>query len=234
MARRKSQEEVEKIYEERGYKLLSKYINNRTPNKMQCPHGHISDTMTLWSFQKGYGCPICSHKAKLTYGQVKEYFASYGYELVSTSYIGAHDKLLIKCPQGHQFEMSYAKFYTGRRCPHCNMSSGEQEVARILEKYNVEYEIQYRFDDCKNILTLPFDFKLKNTTRPICIEFDGDMHYKLRGTDTLEYFIQRKINDGIKNEYCINKGIKLIRIPYWNFQNIEDILIKELNLNKYE
>ena len=56
------------------------------------------------------------------------------------------------------------------------------------------------------------------------------MHYNMRGTDTLEDFIQRKINDGIKNEYCLNKGIKLIRIPYWEFKNIENILIKELNL----
>ena len=56
------------------------------------------------------------------------------------------------------------------------------------------------------------------------------MHFKPRGTDTIEYFIQRKINDGLKNEYCLDNGIKLIRIPYWETQNIEKILIKELNL----
>ena len=230
MARRKTQEEVEKIYEEQGYKLLSKYKNNRTPNIMKCPHGHITDTMTLWSFQKGCRCPKCSHKAKLTYEEVKQYFESYGYKLLSTKYIGANEKLKVECPKGHRFEISYAKFYTGRRCSVCNMSSGEQEVARVLDKYNIEYDIQYRFDDCKNILTLPFDFKLKKKGRPICIEFDGDMHFKPRGTDTIEYFIQRKINDGLKNEYCLNNGIKLIRIPYWETQNIEKILIKELNL----
>ena len=84
MARRKTQEEVEKIYEEQGYKLLSKYINNRTPNIMKCPHGHITDTMTLWSFQKGFRCPKCSHKAKLTYEEAKQYFESYGYNFLST------------------------------------------------------------------------------------------------------------------------------------------------------
>ena len=84
--------------------------------------------------------------------------------------------------------------------------------------------------DCKNKLTLPFDFKINGYLRPICVEFDGYMHYKPRGTDNIEHFIQRKINDGIKNEYCLNKGIKLIRIPYWEFKNIENILIKELHL----
>ena len=230
MSKKKTQKEVELIYSKKGYKLLSKYINNRTPSKIECPIGHITETITLSNFQKGTRCPICSHKAKLTLKYIEEYFNSYGYRVLSNSYENANSKLSIECPEGHVFEMSYAKFYSGRRCPYCNMSSGEQEVIRVLEKYNVNYDIQYRYDDCKNKLTLPFDFKINGYLRPICIEFDGYMHYKPRGTDNIEHFIQRKINDGIKNEYCLNKGIKLIRIPYWEFKNIENILIKELHL----
>ena len=30
--------------------------------------------------------------------------------------------------------------------------------------------------------------------------------------------------DTIKNEYCKNKGIEFIRIPYWDLKNIEQIL----------
>ena len=40
---------------------------------------------------------------------------------------------------------------------------------------------------------------------------------------TNEEFIQR-----IKN---VNPNIKLLRIPYWEFNNIEEILEKELNKN---
>ena len=230
MTKRKSQKEVELIYSKEGYKLLSKYTNNRTPNKLECPNGHITETITLSNFQKGTRCSICSHKAKLTLEYVKKYFNLYGYKVLSSSYVNANSKLLIECPKGHIFEMSYAKFYSGRTCPHCNMSSGEQEIIRILNKYNLDYDIQYKYEECKNKLTLPFDFKINKYIRPICIEFDGEMHYNMRGTDTLEDFIQRKINDGIKNEYCLKNGIKLIRIPYWEFHNIENILIKELNL----
>ncbi len=39
-------------------------------------------------------------------------------------------------------------------------------------------------------------------------------------------FIQE--NDIIKNEYCNNNNIKLIRIKYTEFNNIEKILTKEL------
>ena len=39
-----------------------------------------------------------------------------------------------------------------------------------------------------------------------------------------------KIKDNIKTQYCKDNNIKLIRIPYWDFDNIEEILKKELNL----
>ena len=38
----------------------------------------------------------------------------------------------------------------------------------------------------------------------------------------------RKKKDRIKNEYCKNNSIKLIRIPYKQFDNIENILEKEM------
>lgn len=44
----------------------------------------------------------------------------------------------------------------------------------------------------------------------------------------LENFKQTQINDQTKNEYCRKNNIKLIRIPYWEFGNIEEILNKEL------
>lgn len=47
-----------------------------------------------------------------------------------------------------------------------------------------------------------------------------------------EQFQLRKIKDNIKTQYCEDNNIKLIRIPYWEFNNIETILNKKLNLNK--
>ena len=43
-------------------------------------------------------------------------------------------------------------------------------------------------------------------------------------------FIDRKIRDTIKNIYCQQNNIKLIRIPYWDYDNIERILKQKLNL----
>ena len=38
------------------------------------------------------------------------------------------------------------------------------------------------------------------------------------------------INDKIKNKYAKKHSWKLIRIPYWEFDNIETILNKELKI----
>ena len=35
---------------------------------------------------------------------------------------------------------------------------------------------------------------------------------------------QTKNNDSIKTKYALDNGIKLIRIPYWDYDNIEEIL----------
>lgn len=40
-------------------------------------------------------------------------------------------------------------------------------------------------------------------------------------------FEQLKIRDNIKNTYCKENNIKLLRIPYWEIDNIEQVLDKE-------
>jgi len=35
--------------------------------------------------------------------------------------------------------------------------------------------------------------------------------------------------DEIKNNYCSNHNIEILRIPYWNYENIEKILDDFLN-----
>lgn len=48
-----------------------------------------------------------------------------------------------------------------------------------------------------------------------------------------KFKLQQK-RDQIKRDYCKNNNIKLIEIPYWDFDKIEQILTKELKLKKEE
>jgi hypothetical protein len=105
-------------------------------------------------------------------------------------------------------------------------SLGERLIKDILTESEVDFIQQKRFDDCKHVLTLPFDFYLPNYNT--CIEFDGIQHFQpiefFGGEDE---FNRLKINDAIKTEYCELNNINLIRLPY-TLSNEE---IKEQILN---
>ena len=94
---------------------------------------------------------------------------------------------------------------------------------------DISYEREYSFSNCVNDITnkqLRFDFYLPDYN--CCIEYDGIQHYKETTWRhiTLEDE-QRK--DNIKNRYCKEKGIKLIRIPYTDFEKIDiDYLIQKI------
>ena len=56
---------------------------------------------------------------KLTYDYVKRYIENEGYELLSKEYLGYKAKLLVRCPNNHEYEVTYNDFQQKRRCPHC-------------------------------------------------------------------------------------------------------------------
>ena len=162
MTRKCSQQEVEEYYKQFGYEILEEYKNNRTPLKMKCPLGHITKSMTYWSFKKGNRCPECSRRLKLTYEYVKNQFENEGYKMISKEYINANIKLEVRCPKGHNWKTTYGHFYDGKRCPHCKTSKGENKVKEVLEKLNIQFIQQYKFDDCKINYTL-YDQNNKET-----------------------------------------------------------------------
>ena len=186
------------------------------------------------SFQQGKKCPKCGMKSRIEKQKhdieyVEEYISSNGNELLSTKYINNAEKLKIKCNKGHVFYMAFSTYISGHRCPICNISKGEKRITEILDKYDVEYITQKSFDDCKFKNKLPFDFYLPSYN--ILIEYDGKQHYEIvEHFGGLDGFILTKIRDTIKDIYCKDNDIKLIRIPYWDFDNIENIINKELNL----
>lgn len=100
-----------------------------------------------------------------------------------------------------------------------------------MEENNILYKYQDdSFQDCKYKKVLPFDFKIINKDSFILLEYDGEQHYKpIYGEDRLK--LQQK-RDQIKNNYCKKNNIKLYRIPYTDFNNIEDKLKEILAKNK--
>ena len=190
------------------------YINNKTEVIIKCEtHGIFSKLPCL--HLRGFGCEQCSYdklkltqdcfieKAKLIHGD------KYDYSLVV--YTGTNNNVDIKCDKHNIFKQIPHSHLKGSGCPQCNESKGEQKIKEFLEKYNIIFFKQYKFDDCKNIKILKFDFYIPLLN--LCIEFDGLQHFKpieyFGGINTYEKI---KINDNIKNDYCKNNNIKLLRI----------------------
>lgn len=154
-------------------------------------------------------------------------------KLLSDRYIGAHEQYSFLCEHNHIYKTTWSEFLTGTRCSICNKSKGEKKISNVLDFYSVYFIQQYKFKDCKLKIKLPFDFYLPLYN--ICIEYQGIQHY-----EAVDYFggkdqlVIQQNNDQIKRDYCLNNNIKLIEIPYWDFESIEQILLNELHIKEGE
>jgi hypothetical protein len=229
--RKNNYEDVKNYIESFGYTLISKeYINCETKLEMICPEGH-QHSSRYDNFKSGFRCNVCGIKQrteqlKYSYQEVKDYIESFkGYELLSDNYIDCKNKLKIKCNQGHIFETTFDRFKNyGFYCPICSESDGEQRIRYYLKSHNYNFKGQYKIEDCKNVRSLPFDFAVfdDNNQLQFIIEFDGVQHIKPKFGD--EIFKRTIEHDKIKNLYCKQNNISILRIPYVKLKYIESIL----------
>ena len=114
----------------------------------------------------------------------------------------------------------------------CQKSLGEFKIIEILEQNQIKYKKEYIFPNTK----FRYDFALLDDNGNVIrlIEFDGEQHFKNRvknsGWNTLEKYETTKKNDLKKEKIAKNKNIPLVRIPYWERNNITLQLLLE---NKY-
>ena len=234
---RKDYSIIEKEINDRGYEIVEivggKYINVDTVFILKCKNGHLWKT-TYRNFEHPNDCSYCNGNGILSYEYVKEYFQYYGYTLLSKEYINASKLLEVKCPEGHIFYITYNKFQQRRRCPICNESKGEREIRRVLESHNVLFEPQKEFEGLyginknKKTSLLSYDFYLPSYN--LLIEFQGEYHDGTARNQTEEGFKKQQKHDKKKKEYAKNNNIDLLEIWYWDFNNIENILIEKLSL----
>ena len=137
-----------------------------------------------------------------------------------------------ECFCGNHFIDLPARILNGhvRSCGCLIRSSRERLIENILLQYNVTFETQYSFPNCrsdKNYL-LRFDFAIfKNNSLNFLLEYDGQQHFYpvkwFGGEDNFKETVRR---DEIKNNYCINNNIVLIRLNYrMNENEIRDRIV---------
>lgn len=201
--------------------------------------------MDIKSRNRGNGCPYCSGLyASEDYNLLKDNLKlceEWNYEKNDKKpedYTpNSKFKVWWKCKKCDYewFTMIQSRNGKGCGCPKCAESKGEKQLDIILTKYNIPHDSQYKFNDLVGIgggllrFDAPVFWDEEKTQLRMLIEYDGIFHYEKQYDD--DGFETLQIHDELKNQYCKNNNIKLLRIPYWEFNNIEEILIRELNLN---
>ena len=105
-------------------------------------------------------------------------------------------------------------------CGCINYSLGEERIIKILKQENINYIKEYT---CSELKRKRFDFAILKDNRIIrFIEYDGEQHFlSNRGTwDKDDSLQQRQQRDREKNHYALSQNIPLVRIPYWERDNI--------------
>ena len=220
------------------YAYPARYVSARSRLTIACPkHGEFKQTPN--SHLSGVGCPKCGRDARaaaLSSSTVvfvatatAKHEGRYSYS--RAVYDNAYTKVTITCPEHGDFQQCPHNHLNGAGCPRCSESKGEGRIRyslqNVLAGTGLETIQEHRITECRSKRPLPFDFALtaQGGLRGL-IEYQGEQHYEPTSFGTsMEGAAERlagvQKHDAIKRDFCTTRGISLLVIPYWDFDNIE-------------
>lgn len=209
------------------------YKGNKINVEIVCPlHGpFLIRPNDHTSFHKS-GCPHCGLAQRVkTQRKSQEKFINEvkarhknKYDYSKVNYVTAHSIIEIICPKHGSFFQTANEHRKGYGCANCFESKGEASIASWLIFHSIPFVRQKTFPSCKgrNNKCLRFDFYLPEHN--ICIEYDGQQHFhithwhkktaKLKGTAPEDELATQQLNDLVKELFCKEHNIKLVRIKF--------------------
>jgi len=243
MPKRLKYSDVKKYVESCGCNLISKeYTNNQSKLVFSCKFcgNHYSTTYTIFRVNKKHQCKECGinilrNKFRKTTEEFKKevYNIDSNFEVLG-EYYNSKTKIEFRyTPTMKIVKMTPDDFLSGIR-GYCisGLSQGELKIKTYLESKKVNFKTQFSFDDLRYKKKLRFDFAVfnENDKLEFLLEFDGEAHFsptRFGGIDEVKAISnleQQQIKDNLKNIYCRDNKILLIRIPYWHLEDLEKIL----------
>ena len=194
---------------------------------------------------QGIGCPVCGKlKASKSHKLTTEKFIQRAkeihgdkYDYSKTTYKNMKEPVCIICPTHGEFWQVAHTHLTNHGCPKCSSSALEISIKNILEKNNIKYLHQYKFEWLKDIKQLIVDFYLPDYN--IVIECQGLQHFKpsnfgSKKTEKTKLFETTIRHDKIKFEECKKHNIDVlyfsnlhINYPYYVYED-ENKLIETI------
>ena len=226
-------EKSKKIHGDKFDYSLINYIDAITKVKIICPIHGIFEQRANSHYAHGCNkceCEIRGKKRRLKQDDlIKDFIKMHvdRFDYSKVNYINKRTKIEVICKKHGSFFQRPLDHRNGNGCSKCYMSKGEIEIGRILKNNNIKHKCQKKFVDCVDKHQLPFDFYLKKYN--LCVEYDGEQHFKpVEIFGGIEGFEIRKKHDNIKDKYCEDNHIELLRIRF--DENINEKLKETLNI----
>lgn len=138
-----------------------------------------------------------------------------------------------KCDCGNNHIAIYSSLLNGHSVScGCFHSKTNAEIKSFLEEIGIKAETEKYCKYNENEYGR-FDFYLPKYN--IAIEYDGEAHYMPidyagKGKEWAEEHLKiTQHRDELKNKYCKEKNINLLRIPYWEKKNFKEIIVNYIN-----
>ena len=221
----------------KNIEVKDRYIGANIPILHKCKIDNHEWFATPANILFGRGCPEC--KSRMLANMFVKSHSDYVLQVaisnpdieVVEQYINAKTPILHRCKKDkHTWKAIPSNILSGQGCPLCQESNGERYIRQWLDNQKIEYKYQKTFIDCKDKKLLPFDFYLPKYNT--CVEYDGRQHFEpvdfaSHGEEwALNQLKETQLHDEIKNQYCKEHNIHLLRIQY--FKNVEEELEKFL------
>ena len=210
---------------------ITMYSTAKTKLKIICPT-HGEQEMLPHHHIRGYGCGKCgkeqiniSNGKQLSQQQFLEKVSNLqGLDFSNSIYKNKRSNITVRCIIHGDYTTKAEMILKGCGCPKCKSSKGEDIIETWLLKNSISYITQKTFEGCSYKRLLKFDFYLPNYN--MCIEYDGEQHFRpIKYWGGLEGFKKLIIKDELKNLYCQENDLSLLRILY------KDNIIETLEKN---
>lgn len=186
----------------------------------------------------GNNCPCCCKSGGRKKLSISNCFASKYPKLICqwhptknenktpfNTYATSNEKINWICEKKHEWNACVENRSKGHGCPICKNSKGENKIRDYLINNNIKFESEFKFNKNK----MRFDFAVSEI-RNSMIEFNGSQHYypvdfgsKIKHAKYIS-FNKNIINDNKKIKFCLKNNISILIIPYWDLNNVNQIL----------
>lgn len=214
-------EQLDKVLENRTIKRIDNYINSWTKIKFKCIECNLIWLCKPNSIILGSGCPICND-TKLSNEDIDEYLLKNNIKIKRLdNYINARCKIKWQC-----FNCNFiwsaepseirrkGKHREGSGCPNCARGRNEKRVAEVLNLLKINFEkIKIELGNGRKIFP-DFYLPFHNTI----IEYNGIQHYQptafgpMLESECIELFRKQQERDELLRQYCNDKNIFLLEI----------------------